>query len=260
MSKILSLISHMICKTLLIFCTIIQNIWGLTCNTISINKLLIYQTMRKIWSTIGNTLLKLWSIIRTTMRKIWSTTCNTLPKIWPQIRNTMLKLWSVIQCNLIRPCFRWLNTLSLLHKSPFFLRFTKKSSILCNFIMLMAKSNKPPEDFFERLFIFINIWSPPQWISSLGSLVCLYWWVGIFYNKKFSRWGGWLSPRSRILMIGLDIGFNLCIGWYYMGYRDTVLGAFMLKCPVAISPFIFLAEFIIVIICYQYKIRKEKKD
>jgi hypothetical protein len=136
-----------------------------------------------------------------------------------------------------------------------------KNNIFFNLILLSAQSNNnSPESFLERLLIFINIWTTTQWVTSLGSLIGLYWWIGLFYNKKLSRWGGWLPMSSRILMIALDISLNLCIGWYYMGYRDTVLGAFMLKCPVAISPFIFLAEFLIVIIYYQYKIRKEKRE
>lgn len=45
-------------------------------------------------------------------------------------------------------------------------------------------------------------------------------------------------------MIFIDLMINLALGIYYMGARDTFMGEIMLRCPIAISPLIFLIEFL----------------
>jgi len=59
-----------------------------------------------------------------------------------------------------------------------------------------------------------------------------------------------MSNKVIINLIMFDILLNFIIGVYYMGHRDTAFGVFMLKCPIAISPFIFMIEFIIIIILF----------
>jgi hypothetical protein len=56
----------------------------------------------------------------------------------------------------------------------------------------------------------------------------------------------------RVGLIISDLSLNLGLGMYYMDHRDTFMGQFMLKCPVAISPFIFLLELLCVYLYYRY--------
>ena len=60
-------------------------------------------------------------------------------------------------------------------------------------------------------------------------------------------------------MIVLDLVFNVVVGMYYMGHRETLMGEFMMRCPIAISPFIFLIEFIVVVCYSKYYERKTIK-
>jgi len=60
-------------------------------------------------------------------------------------------------------------------------------------------------------------------------------------------------------MIILDLLINIILGLHYMHQRNTVMGALMVKCPIAISPAIFFAEFVVVILYYYWKKREAEK-
>jgi len=59
-------------------------------------------------------------------------------------------------------------------------------------------------------------------------------------------------------LILADLVINLGLGIYYMQHRDTVMGAFMLQCPIAISPLIFILELICVYLYHRYYKSKKK--
>lgn len=61
-------------------------------------------------------------------------------------------------------------------------------------------------------------------------------------------------------MIFSDLVVNLILGLYYLGYRETIMGQLMLKCPIAVSPVIFVIELIVVICIKEYAIKKPKKN
>jgi len=42
------------------------------------------------------------------------------------------------------------------------------------------------------------------------------------------------------------------LGLYYLNHRETAMGAMMLKCPIAISPVIFILELICVYMYYRF--------
>jgi hypothetical protein len=89
----------------------------------------------------------------------------------------------------------------------------------------------------------------------------MYWVIGRWYNKKLKRQGGWISWQTRVVMIFIDLIINLVLGIYYMGSRDTIMGEIMLRCPIAISPLIFLIEFLVFIWYYKkYVLNKEQKS
>lgn len=60
-------------------------------------------------------------------------------------------------------------------------------------------------------------------------------------------------------MIFSDLLINLGVGLYYLEYRDTMMGMLMVKCPIAISPFIFVIEFLVVILINEYEIYKQNR-
>jgi len=121
--------------------------------------------------------------------------------------------------------------------------------------------NAKPSGLFNQLLTFINIWPIHQWIFSLITLVIMYWVIGTWYNKKLQRQGGWISWQARLIMIFIDLMINLALGIYYMGARDTFMGEIMLRCPIAISPLIFLIEFLAFVWYYKkYVLIKKDKN
>jgi hypothetical protein len=55
-------------------------------------------------------------------------------------------------------------------------------------------------------------------------------------------------------MIFSDLLLNLVLGLYYLGYRETIMGQLMLKCPIAVSPVIFVIELLVIILIKEYEI------
>lgn len=45
-----------------------------------------------------------------------------------------------------------------------------------------------------------------------------------------------MDAKKRIYLIVLDLLLNFAFGIYYMSYRETVIGTFIVKCPIAFSP------------------------
>lgn len=138
------------------------------------------------------------------------------------------------------------------------------NSLVTNLLFMLITTPIKNKDYWEsftsNFFTFMNIWPLHQWISSLVTLVLLYIWAGHIYNRKLLASGGWISTKTRIYMILIDLGLNLAIGMYYMNFRETLFGQFMMHCPIAISPFIFLCEFIIVDWYYKkYTLPEENK-
>jgi len=125
------------------------------------------------------------------------------------------------------------------------------------FVVYSVNSSK---DWTTRFSEFFHLWPLQQWISSLVGLILLYWITGYYYNKWLSDRGGWLSWERRIWLILLDFSVNLFLGIYYMNYRETVLGAMMLTCPIAISPLIFLMELICFYMYSRFVKKGEKKE
>lgn len=126
-----------------------------------------------------------------------------------------------------------------------------------NFFVILATN--PSENLITRLTEFYHLWPLQQWVSSLVGLIALYWATGYFYNRWLSDKGGWLSWERRIWLIAYDFLINLSLGLYYMNYRETVLGAMMLKCPIAISPLIFILELVCFYIYCRFFINKKNE-
>jgi hypothetical protein len=60
-------------------------------------------------------------------------------------------------------------------------------------------------------------------------------------------------------LISFDLGLNLVLGLYYMDHRETLLGAIMMRCPIAISPAIFAMELFCFYLYCRYFIPKGKQ-
>jgi len=119
-------------------------------------------------------------------------------------------------------------------------------------------SNENKENLWDLIIRFVNIWPVSQWLWSLLSLVLIYILFSHIYNKWFAKKiGYYMSNKLIVNLIVFDVVLNFIIGVYYMGHRDTAFGLFMLKCPIAISPFIFMIEFIIIIILFLIFNRKK---
>lgn len=111
----------------------------------------------------------------------------------------------------------------------------------------------------EKLLDFFKIWPIEQWISSLVGLVLMYWLTTHLYNKRLVNYNNEMSVMFRVWMILSDLLLNLGVGLYYLDYRETMMGMLMIKCPIAISPGIFVIELLIVIIVKEYEIFKSNK-
>ena len=135
------------------------------------------------------------------------------------------------------------------------LNTTKMENIInnkINFIILCSVD--------RRLLEFFKIWPIEQWVSSLVGLVLIYWLATGIYNKRLSKFDLEMSFRFRFWMIMSDLLVNLALGLYYLGYRETIMGQLMLKCPIAVSPIIFVVELIFVIIIKEYEHTKQIKN
>lgn len=111
-----------------------------------------------------------------------------------------------------------------------------------------------------RLWEFFQIWPLSQWISSLVGLVLMYWIATGFYNKRLLNYNLEMSLQFRFWMILSDLLLNLGLGLYYLGYRETLMGQLMLKCPIAVSPVIFIIELILLIAIKEYAIAQNFKN
>ena len=117
---------------------------------------------------------------------------------------------------------------------------------------LMLNPSSKQNSFWELLIKYYEIWPPFQWVTSLLTLVLIYWVSGYFYNKFLSNKGGWMDAKTRVVMIIIDLILNFCLGIYYMNYRDTFIGALMVQCPVFCSPLFWLIELICFYTYYKY--------
>jgi len=139
-------------------------------------------------------------------------------------------------------------------------RFTKY--LLLSFIVATITSViwavwHPEEHHYwliERLIRFFQIWSFEQWFFSLALLIPSYFLMGHVFNKWLEKTlrGQWLTMKDRAWLILFDFTLNLSLGLYYMDYRDKLMGEIMMRCPIAISPLIFMGELIFVTIYYFY--------
>ena len=143
--------------------------------------------------------------------------------------------------------------------------WNKMLNININFLIIqkvMPSPDRPPEGtFFRAINVliakfneFIHIWSLTQWLSSLLGLIVLYVIAGMLYNKYLSEKGGTLSYKQICYLMLFDLTVNLIVGVLVMGmpYRSWVLGQFMLTCPIAISPAIFILELSLVYCVSRY--------
>lgn len=114
-----------------------------------------------------------------------------------------------------------------------------------NFSFILIFTSAPNQNsVWELLIKYYHIWPPFQWITSLVTLILIYWMSGYFYNKLLSQKGGWMDTKTRIIMIIIDLVLNFSLGVYYMNFRDTFIGALMIQCPVFCSPLFWIVELI----------------
>ena len=126
-----------------------------------------------------------------------------------------------------------------------------------NFYFLLILNATPDNNsWWELLLKYFQIWPVFQWVSSLSTLILIYWLSGYYYNKYLSQKGGWMDTKTRIFMIILDLLLNFSLGIYYMSYRDTFIGAVMLKCPVFCSPIFWFIELICFYLYSKYILEK----
>lgn len=118
--------------------------------------------------------------------------------------------------------------------------------------------------FFPQLVIdYFSIWPLFQWVTSLLTLILMYWASGYFYNKYLAEEGGWMDAKARIIMILVDLILNFALGIYYMNYRDTFIGALMVQCPIFCSPLFWLVELLCFFLYTRFFLKnspKKKKE
>lgn len=128
------------------------------------------------------------------------------------------------------------------------------------FILFLQNSNPNPElNIMKLLQEYFHIWPLFQWTTSLLTLIVVYWMSGYFYNKYLSEKGGWMNAKTRVIMIFVDLMLNFILGIYYMNYRETVIGALMIQCPVFLSPIFWIVELLCFYIYYRNQFSSENK-
>lgn len=115
-------------------------------------------------------------------------------------------------------------------------------------------------EWLIKLIDFFHLWPISQWVSSLIGLVLMYWFAIKYYNKRLIKHKNEMSNSFMFWMIASDLLINLAVGLYYMEYRNTILGALTCQCPIAFSPFIFIIEFLIVILIKEYEIYSQNNQ
>ena len=140
--------------------------------------------------------------------------------------------------------------------------FAEGNKLICcrDSFLILFYSSSSDKNLKELFMKYYQIWPPFQWITSLLTLVLIYWISGYFYNKFLSNKGGWMDAKARIIMITVDLLLNFSLGIYYMNYRETLMGALMMKCPVFISPLFWCVELICFYIYYRYIYVKGSKE
>ena len=120
-------------------------------------------------------------------------------------------------------------------------------------VLFFINPSSEKYSLWDSILEFYKIWPPFQWMTSLLTLVLMYWISGYYYNKFLSKkGGGWMDWKTRILMIFFDLLLNFSLGIYYMNYRETFLGTLMIHCPVFCSPVFWLFELVCFYIYYKY--------
>ena len=152
---------------------------------------------------------------------------------------------------------KFLLTWSVFYRAIF--RFSFQRLEFKTFFIFSTNSTNSVKDLTTLLTEFYHLWPLSQWISSFVSLILLYWITGYYYNKWLSNKGGWLNWKMRIWLIVSDLTINLILGLYYLNHRETVMGVIMLKCPIAISPLIFVLELTCVYIYYRFGKKSSSK-
>jgi hypothetical protein len=135
-------------------------------------------------------------------------------------------------------------------------KFNKVERLNFFILFIFTIPPKSGEKFFKQVIDFYHIWPLGQWIGSLVGLILLYLVTGYYYNKWLSDKGGWLDMKTRVWLILFDLSLNFALGLYYMNHRETILGSIMMRCPIAISPGIFLIE----LICFYFYSRYFRKS
>ena len=147
-----------------------------------------------------------------------------------------------------------------LAKDPEFMWQISTIGLAASLFLLILVRQEPQtwKALHQNFLDFFHIWPASQWFFSIISLIGLYWLTGHYYNKWLVHHGGWLDFKTRVWLILIDLTINLALGLYYMQYRETLMGMIMLRCPIAISPLIFLMEMICVYIYLNIYLKKKK--
>ena len=172
----------------------------------------------------------------------------------------LYKFLTYLKFKYVRLCWAYRKVQINLLRARFFLYLASQNLVLLSLSDSSEKSNILDMFSKENIIEFVNVWPLEQWISSLIGLVVLYWLTGRLYNKWLAPYGGWLSGKARILLILSDLGINGLVGLYSLKFlKNTAFGSFMMKCPIAISPAIFMIELIIVFSIQSYRWYKRRK-
>lgn len=142
---------------------------------------------------------------------------------------------------------------SIFSIGPFLL--TANPNSYPNWIIILYKAMKR---------FFFNTWSLQQWIWTIIAVIILYFILFKLYNLIVraicyqTQWHPYVFSNKIICWIIIfDVGLNFIIGIIFMlpFLQNTALALFLLKCPIALSPFILVIELILLFfyVCINYK-------
>lgn len=105
------------------------------------------------------------------------------------------------------------------------------------------------ETIWDHIIAFLSIWSVQQWTKSIAGMAFLYFfgmysWYYIFCVGKFKT--SQISPLLVLGLVVLDFALNMILGFAMVEFGHSGQGLYdlMHQCPIALSPFIFIAEMV----------------
>lgn len=120
------------------------------------------------------------------------------------------------------------------------------------------------ETLGDRILTFLNIWTLRQWLVSLLGMGGLYYFAMLRLAQAWcdaSFKTSKVSPRLVLFLIVLDFTLNMLLGFLMVEFGNPASDMYLLmhKCPIALSPIIYIMSMIWLFIHINKTFKNDKK-